>query len=1190
VKKALFTIIALILALGLALPMGTPAAAVSTIPHLEVDKSVSSPYVVVGEPVTVTLTLTGAGVPIGERRPLDVILIIDRSGSMAWDDPTRLSQAKDAAKDFIDYLASHPPAAPDYDRVGLVSFTNSATLNKELTDDFASVKVAIDTLYASAATNIGAAIHTANGEFDANDRTDALQAEILLTDGLPNKPSGPGDGFWEPDAAYARTEAQAAHDADIILYTIGLGEDISHYFLDDYPASGHDYNSGDPAEPYDYDGLAYIGGGEFYYAPDGDDLQAIFVALAGELITIAGQNVVLTEVLPDGVNYVPGSIVPPPDSIDGQTLIWNLGTINIGETVTATFDVTFDEPGYQQVDDPATNVAYDDYLGDPQTKPFTDPYITVNPPDNTAPVAMDNTVATDEDTTYTFSSGDFTFTDVESDSLTKVEITTLPDKGVLKLSGVDVTALDQIAVGDIANLTYDPVADENGTPYTTFTFKVEAGAGSWSAAVATMTINVNAVNDAPVADDQSVTTNEDTAKAITLTATDADGDPLTYSIVAPPSNGDLTGLPPDVTYTPDADYNGPDSFTFKANDGTYDSNTATVSITVDPVNDAPVANDDSATVAEGGTVTVVNGTDNSVLDNDTDAEGDTLTAILVNDVTNGMLTLNSDGTFSYTHDGSETTSDSFTYKANDGEYDSNIATVSITITGVNDAPVANDDTATVAEGGTVTVLDTAATSVLDNDTDAEGDTLTAILVNDVTNGMLTLNSDGTFNYTHDGSETTSDSFTYKANDGEYDSNTATVSITVDPVNDAPVADDQSVTTAEDTPKVITLSGSDVETVELTFSIENQPGHGSLGSITDNSGTSGTPNTDTASVTYTPDANYNGSDSFTFKVNDGTDNSNTATVSITVSAMRRGGGGGSSAGTLYFTVDFQGKITKEPMSSAGRLLNPLEAPSPDGMHLLEMAKGTKTVDDQGKIVKLIEIREAEAPSLTANTVIVGNAYDFQPSDITFSQPIRLTLGYDNLPEDVASIALAYYTATTGWTELKPEGGVVAGEGKLTAPVDHFTIFAILAELTPPPPPPSSPPPAPAAFEVDNLQITPSQSRTWEPVTFVVKTGEEVTISAYVTNYGGQEGKYTAILKVNGVTQATKEIILGSGQDQQISFTLAENEPGLYTVEIGGLSGEFVTSVWANWWLMGGILAGLILIGWLAWYYGYYRRRQ
>jgi hypothetical protein len=110
-------------------------------------------------------------------------------------------------------------------------------------------------------------------------------------------------------------------------------------------------------------------------------------------------------------------------------------------------------------------------------------------------------------------------------------------------------------------------------------------------------------NQAPVANDQSVITDEDTAVAITLTATDANADPLTYSIITPPTHGSLSGTPPNVTYTPDFNYNGPDSFTFKANDGTADSNIATVSITINPVNDAPVANEGCPT-CDGTVVTV----------------------------------------------------------------------------------------------------------------------------------------------------------------------------------------------------------------------------------------------------------------------------------------------------------------------------------------------------------------------------------------------------------------------------------------------------------------------------------------------------------------------------------------------------------------------------------------------------------
>ena len=208
----------------------------------------------------------------------------------------------------------------------------------------------------------------------------------------------------------------------------------------------------------------------------------------------------------------------------------------------------------------------------------------------------------------------------------------------------------------------------------------------------------------------------------------------------------------------------------------YSAQTETRTLTVDtsgqgpPANNPPVAADNAYSMDEGGTLDVAAP---GVLDNDTDAEGDILSAIKVSEPAYGTLTLNADGSFSYEHDGSEVTADSFTYRANDGAANSNTATVIIAINPLNDPPVAKDDAYGVDKGGT---LDLTAPGVLANDTDAEGDSLSLIKVSDPAYGTLTLNPDGSLSYGHDGGEAATDNFTYKVNDGTADSNTATVRI------------------------------------------------------------------------------------------------------------------------------------------------------------------------------------------------------------------------------------------------------------------------------------------------------------------------------------------------------------------------------------------------------------------------------
>jgi VCBS repeat-containing protein len=183
-------------------------------------------------------------------------------------------------------------------------------------------------------------------------------------------------------------------------------------------------------------------------------------------------------------------------------------------------------------------------------------------------------------------------------------------------------------------------------------------------------------------------------------------------------------------------------------------------------------------------------------------------------------------------------------------------------------PVANDDAYAIAED---TPLGVAAPGVLGNDGDADGDALTAVLVSGPAHGTLTLNGDGSFAYTPATSYNGSDSFTYKANDGSLDSNTATVTITVRAVNDAPVCTDVSASTEEDTRVELSPACSDIDSASLGYAIAGQPAHGTAGVVA-------------GRLRYTPDADYNGVDSFTYTADDGSLRSTPATVTITVRAV------------------------------------------------------------------------------------------------------------------------------------------------------------------------------------------------------------------------------------------------------------------------------------------------------------------
>src|SRR6185503_6136440 len=385
-----------------------------------------------------------------------------------------------------------------------------------------------------------------------------------------------------------------------------------------------------------------------------------------------------------------------------------------------------------------------------------------------------------------------------------------------------------LTLNSSGSFSYVPAANYHGPD--SFTYK--ANDGQADSGIATASITITAVNDAPVAVNDSYTTPEDTtlnvaALGVLINDSDVDGDSLSAVLVSAPTHGSLTlNTNGSFSYVPAANYNGPDSFIYKANDGLADSGVATVSITITGVNDAPVVVNDSYTTPEDTTLNIAAP---GLLANDSDVDGDSLNAILVSLPTHGSLTLNSSGRFSYAPAANYNGPDSFTYKANDGQADSGTATVSITITAVNDAPVAVNDGYTTAED---TTLNVGALGVLINDNDVDGDTLSAVLVSSPTHGSLTLNTNGGFSYVPAVNNNGPDSFTYKANDGAADSGIATVSITITAVNDAPVAVNDSYTTAEDTTLNIASAGvlandSDVDGDSLSAVLVSQPTHGSL---------------------------------------------------------------------------------------------------------------------------------------------------------------------------------------------------------------------------------------------------------------------------------------------------------------------------------------------------------------------------
>ncbi len=466
-----------------------------------------------------------------------------------------------------------------------------------------------------------------------------------------------------------------------------------------------------------------------------------------------------------------------------------------------------------------------------------------------------------------------------NNNLTVLGNDTTPDAGeTLEITAVGATNNGGTAtINASTSILYSPAASFVGTEV--FTYTITDGNNRYD--TATVTVTVQDVNEAPVIDQTSpisVTIDEDGSPTafspLALSATDGDGDAMTWSIFDQGNIGtaSISGTNPNpsstINYAPTANMNGADSFVVRVSDGRGGTDDITVNVTINPQNDNPDAVDDNLSVNEQSSNNTLTPLTNDTIYPDS---GETLTITAVGTPNNGgSVTININNTdLNYTPLSTFIGTEVFTYTISDGNGGSDTATISVSVDDVNFAPTITEGTSTsvtMSEDGSPTAF-----SLSLNATDPDGNTLTWSIQTQASNGTASASGTGTaiaINYTPNANYNGSDSFVVRVSDGFGGTDTITVNVTIDPVNDAPVAVDDSASTPPDTAVVINVldNDTDVENDTLTVTGVTQ---GSKGSVTHNGTT----------VTYTPNPNEAGSDSFTYTISDGNSGSDTATVTV-----------------------------------------------------------------------------------------------------------------------------------------------------------------------------------------------------------------------------------------------------------------------------------------------------------------------
>ncbi|WP_199528734.1 Ig-like domain-containing protein [Pseudoalteromonas sp. bablab_jr010] len=543
------------------------------------------------------------------------------------------------------------------------------------------------------------------------------------------------------------------------------------------------------------------------------------------------------------------------DADKGDTLTYAATKLPNWLTINPSTGVLSGTPSNDDVGEHAVILSVKDGANALDTQSFTISVVNVNdePVISSTPI----TVAT-EDNRYIYT---LNASDVDKDDTLKYGATNYPDWMVFNRStGV---------------LTGTPRNDDVGVHSVTLTVTDSANA----TVEQTFTITVENVNDVPDVQNDIASVDEDNSVAIDILANDSDVDsklnPASVMIVTPPTQGQtsLNTANGVITYTPNENINGTDTFSYTVDDIEHGrSDVATVTITINPVNDAPLANSDSAMTEEDMAIEI----DVAINDADID-EGDSLdlsSLVVVSAPENGQANVQNERIV-YTPASNFNGSDTFTYRiADKAGAVSNIARVLVTIGEVNDAPVATNDLGVLDEDTSIEL------SILDNDIDVDSELLTenVTITQAPKHGELTVNKElSTIRFTPHSDFFGTDSFEYSVKDEQsLMSNIATVTLTVNSVNDAPVAQNDTAVLLEDTSHNINVLGNDSDvdgTLDKTsLEVVTQPEHGN---VQVNNGV----------LSYTPDSNSYGADTFTYRVKDDLGLwSNHAEVFITVTAV------------------------------------------------------------------------------------------------------------------------------------------------------------------------------------------------------------------------------------------------------------------------------------------------------------------